>query len=69
MSHRLIVYEPKLRRVAGTCAGMIMLADEVSGGALSDDPSGKAIGGFPFRVIRNQYGRQVMPFLCFYHQY
>lgn len=36
-----------------------MLADEVAGGALSEDPSGKAIGGFPFRVIRNQYGRQV----------
>lgn len=48
---------------------MIMLADEVSGGALSDDPSGKAIGGFPFRVIRNQYGRQVTPFMSFYIQH
>ena len=38
--------------VLGTCAGLILLADEVIGGALA------TIGGLDVRVRRNAYGRQ-----------
>lgn len=37
--------------VLGTCAGLILLADEVEGGEV-------AFGTLPVRVVRNGYGRQ-----------
>lgn len=38
--------------VLGTCAGAILLADEVT------DPSGRGLGLLPMTVARNAYGRQ-----------
>ncbi|MBS4754117.1 pyridoxal 5'-phosphate synthase glutaminase subunit PdxT [Nocardioides sp. zg-ZUI104] len=56
--------EPLRERVAGgmptfgTCAGMILLADEISGGAAGQE----TIGGLDVTVRRNAFGRQVDSF-------
>ncbi len=53
--------EPLRRRVRagmpafGTCAGMILLADRIEGGA----PGQESIGGLDVTVRRNAFGRQV----------
>ncbi len=58
------VYEPireRLRRgmpAYGTCAGMIMLADEV----LDGRPDQRSFGGLALQVRRNAFGRQVDSF-------
>jgi 5'-phosphate synthase pdxT subunit len=44
--------------VFGTCAGMIMLADRIEGGA----PGQETIGGLDVVVRRNAFGRQVDSF-------
>ena len=44
--------------VYGTCAGMIILADEVAG----RDEAPHRIGGLDISVVRNAYGRQVDSF-------
>jgi 5'-phosphate synthase pdxT subunit len=44
--------------VWGTCAGMILLADEVVGGSAKQGGQ-EGIGGIGIRVVRNQWGRQV----------
>jgi len=46
------------RAVWGTCAGMILLADEVAEGSTKRGGQ-EGIGGLPMRVVRNQFGRQV----------
>ena len=61
---RFALLEPLRTRVGeglpvyGTCAGMILLADEVSG----RDPAPHRIGGLDISVERNAYGRQVDSF-------
>jgi 5'-phosphate synthase pdxT subunit len=45
------------RPVFGTCAGLILLAEEVA------NPSQEAFGLLPLRVERNAYGRQVDSFV------
>jgi 5'-phosphate synthase pdxT subunit len=58
------VYEPVRKRLAegmpayGSCAGMIMLADEV----LDGRPDQKTFGGIAMTVRRNAFGRQVDSF-------
>ncbi len=53
--------EPLRRRVRagmptfGTCAGMILLADRIEGGA----PGQESVGGLDVTVRRNAFGRQV----------
>lgn len=53
----------------GTCAGMILLAEEVVGGRIAGVGEGKGeqaekekgwegLGGVEVRVVRNQFGRQ-----------
>jgi 5'-phosphate synthase pdxT subunit len=46
------------RPVFGTCAGLILLADEVT------NPAQEAFGLLPLRVERNAYGRQVDSFVA-----
>jgi 5'-phosphate synthase pdxT subunit len=48
--------------VWGTCAGMILLADEVVGGSAKKGGQ-EGIGGIGIRVVRNQWGRQVRSLL------
>jgi 5'-phosphate synthase pdxT subunit len=61
---RFELLEPLRRRTAeglpvyGTCAGMILLADEVIG----RDPAPHRIGGLDISIERNAYGRQVDSF-------
>ena len=53
----------------GTCAGMILLAEEVVGGRIAEAGEGEGegdkaegwegLGGVEVRVVRNQFGRQV----------
>lgn len=56
--------EPLRRRVAagmpayGSCAGMIMLADRIEGGAAGQE----TIGGMDITVRRNAFGRQIDSF-------
>lgn len=56
--------EPLRRRVAdglpvyGSCAGMILLADEI----LDGEPGQEGIRGIPMTVRRNAFGRQVASF-------
>src|SRR5688572_7655600 len=58
------VYEPIKARIAagmptyGSCAGMIMLADEV----LDGRPDQRTFGGIGMTVRRNAFGRQVDSF-------
>lgn len=59
--------EPLRQRVAGgmpvlgTCAGLILLADQLEG---DDPPPQRRLGTFPARVRRNAYGRQLGSFRC-----
>lgn len=46
--------------VYGSCAGMILLADEILDGA----PGQTTLGGLPITVRRNAFGRQVDSFEC-----
>ncbi|CAM3308971.1 pyridoxal 5'-phosphate synthase glutaminase subunit PdxT [Dermacoccus barathri] len=46
--------------VYGSCAGMILLADEILDGA----PGQRTLGGLPITVRRNAFGRQVDSFEC-----
>ncbi len=46
--------------VFGTCAGMILLADEVVGGR----PDQRRFGVIDLTVVRNGYGRQAASFEC-----
>lgn len=46
--------------VYGSCAGMILLADEVRDAA----PGQTTIGGLPIVVRRNAFGRQIQSFEC-----
>lgn len=61
---RFGLLEPLRRRVAeglpvfGTCAGVILLAEDIAG---SPQPR---IGGLDVTVVRNAYGRQVDSFEC-----
>jgi 5'-phosphate synthase pdxT subunit len=61
---RFELLEPLRRRVSegmpvyGTCAGMILLADEVTG----KDEAPHRIGGLHATVVRNGYGRQAESF-------
>ncbi|MCF8528475.1 MAG: pyridoxal 5'-phosphate synthase glutaminase subunit PdxT [Aquiluna sp.] len=48
----------KAKPVLGTCAGMIMLADDVEGSI----PGQEFIGGLPIKVSRNAYGGQTHSF-------
>ena len=48
----------KAKPVLGTCAGMILLSDEVEG-ALADQ---QLVGGLPIRSSRNAYGGQTHSF-------
>jgi 5'-phosphate synthase pdxT subunit len=48
----------RVNPVLGTCAGLILLSDEVEG-KLADQ---QLIGGLPIRVSRNAYGGQVHSF-------
>jgi 5'-phosphate synthase pdxT subunit len=58
------LFEPLRRRIAegmpvfGTCAGMIMLADEVVDGTADQE----TLGGLDVTVRRNAFGRQVQSF-------
>ena len=58
------VFDPIRKRLAdgmpayGSCAGMIMLADEV----LDGRPDQRSFGGIPMAVRRNAFGRQVDSF-------
>jgi 5'-phosphate synthase pdxT subunit len=58
------VFDPIRKRLAegmpayGSCAGMIMLADEV----LDGRPDQRSFGGIPMTVRRNAFGRQVDSF-------
>lgn len=64
LAHAFGLTEPLRRRVAegmptlGTCAGMIMLADRVVGGA----PGQETLGGLDVTVRRNAFGRQADSF-------
>jgi pyridoxal 5'-phosphate synthase pdxT subunit len=44
----------KTKPILGTCAGLIMLADEVEGAI----PGQEFIGGLPIKISRNAYGAQ-----------
>lgn len=44
--------------VYGSCAGMILLADEI----LDGEPGQEGVGGIPMTVRRNAFGRQVASF-------
>lgn len=61
---RFEILEPLRHRISGglpvygTCAGMILLADEVSG----RDAAPHRIGGLDATVVRNAYGRQAESF-------
>ena len=52
-----LTYISALTLVIVACAGMILLADEIVGGAKQGGQD--SIGGIPMRVVRNQWGRQV----------
>jgi pyridoxal 5'-phosphate synthase pdxT subunit len=58
------LFEPLQKRIAdglpvfGTCAGMIMLADEITGGIEGQE----TLGGLDVTVRRNAFGRQVDSF-------
>ena len=58
------LFEPLRQRIKdgmptfGTCAGMIMLADRIEGGA----PGQETLGGLDVTVRRNAFGRQVESF-------
>ena len=58
------LFEPIRQRIKegmpalGTCAGMIMLADRIEGGA----PDQETLGGLDITVRRNAFGRQVDSF-------
>ena len=58
------LFEPLQKRIAdgmpvfGTCAGMIMLADEITGGIDGQE----TLGGLDVTVRRNAFGRQVDSF-------
>jgi 5'-phosphate synthase pdxT subunit len=58
------LFEPLQKRIAdgmpafGTCAGMIMLADEITGGTADQE----TLGGLDVTVRRNAFGRQVDSF-------
>jgi 5'-phosphate synthase pdxT subunit len=58
------LFEPLRERIKqgmptfGTCAGMIMLADRIEGGA----PGQETLGGLDITVRRNAFGRQVDSF-------
>jgi pyridoxal 5'-phosphate synthase pdxT subunit len=58
------LFEPLQKRIAdgmpafGTCAGMIMLADEITGGIDGQE----TLGGLDITVRRNAFGRQVDSF-------
>lgn len=58
------LFDPIRKRIAedmpvlGTCAGMIMLADEIVGGV----PGQETLGGLDITVRRNAFGRQVDSF-------
>jgi 5'-phosphate synthase pdxT subunit len=52
----------KRRPTYGSCAGTIMLADEVIGGVKKGGQEN--IGGLSIRVCRNAYGRQVSRYIC-----
>jgi len=58
------LFEPLQKRIAdgmpvfGTCAGMIMLADSITGGTADQE----TLGGLDVTVRRNAFGRQVDSF-------
>ncbi len=58
------LFEPLQKRIAdgmpvfGTCAGMIMLANEITGGTADQE----TLGGLDVTVRRNAFGRQVDSF-------
>jgi pyridoxal 5'-phosphate synthase pdxT subunit len=58
------LFEPLQKRIAdgmpvfGTCAGMIMLADRITGGTADQE----TLGGLDVTVRRNAFGRQVDSF-------
>ena len=58
------LFEPLQKRIAdgmpvfGTCAGMIMLADQITGGTADQE----TLGGLDVTVRRNAFGRQVDSF-------
>jgi 5'-phosphate synthase pdxT subunit len=58
------LFEPLQKRIAdgmptfGTCAGMIMLANEITGGITGQE----TLGGLDVTVRRNAFGRQVDSF-------
>lgn len=58
------LFEPLVERIGsgmpafGTCAGMIMLADEITGGIVGQE----TLGGLDVTVRRNAFGRQVDSF-------
>ncbi|MEV6283548.1 pyridoxal 5'-phosphate synthase glutaminase subunit PdxT [Kribbella sp. NPDC051770] len=58
------LFEPLQKRIRdgmpvfGTCAGMILLADEISGGVAGQE----TLGGLDVTVRRNAFGRQVDSF-------
>lgn len=58
------LFEPLQKRIAdgmpvfGTCAGMIMLADKITGGTADQE----TLGGLDVTVRRNAFGRQVESF-------
>ncbi|MGZ0153128.1 pyridoxal 5'-phosphate synthase glutaminase subunit PdxT [Kribbella sp. WER1] len=58
------LFEPLQKRIAdgmpvfGTCAGMIMLADDIAGGISGQE----TLGGLDVTVRRNAFGRQVDSF-------
>ncbi|EZG83733.1 glutamine amidotransferase [Gregarina niphandrodes] len=49
------------KSVWGTCAGLIVLADQISGGKSDGQP---LIGGLGVRVCRNHFGRQTESFIA-----
>ncbi len=64
LAHTFELLEPLRERVGsgmptfGTCAGMILLADRIVGGAVGQE----TIGGIDMTVRRNAFGRQVDSF-------
>lgn len=64
LAHDWGLFDPIVRRIAdgmpvyGSCAGMIMLADEVSDGIAGQ----QGFGGIDMAVRRNAFGRQVDSF-------
>lgn len=61
MLEPLQTYVSQGRPVLGTCAGLIMLSDEVEGAV----PGQRFIGGLPIKVSRNAYGGQTHSFEAF----